>query len=134
MNPEAINRRIAELCGWKAFHMEDRCDGTIRTRCGACGREGHSNCYGDGTGQIEFSCADMPCCDEAQPKNYFNSLDCCREFERNVQGDDRSLYIDMIYLLVSKSADNFEQQWAIFNASPPQRCEAFLRMKGEWVE
>lgn len=68
------------------------------------------------------------------PPDYRNSLDACREFERRLDGDCRSLYIDMIYLLVSKSIDKFEQQWAVFNATPEQRCEAFLKMHNQWDE
>jgi hypothetical protein len=70
--------------------------------------------------------------------HYAESLDACREFESTLTGDDRSLYMDHIYLIVIQSNNNavmgFENQWAMFNASPPERCKAFLRLKGQWDE
>lgn len=36
------------------------CDGKMRIRCGACGRYGHSNCYGDGRGAIQLPCDHWP--------------------------------------------------------------------------
>lgn len=37
---------------------QSRCNGRIYTHCGACGRAGHGNCYGEGRGPIEIACAD----------------------------------------------------------------------------
>lgn len=69
--------------------------------------------------------------------DYCNSLDACREFESKLTGDDRSLYIDILYVLCVVGNDeapvgDFENQWVMFNATPLQRCEAFLRTKGHW--
>ena len=105
MKPEEINRRIASLCGWQEYRSEHRDE--MRWR----GPDGHNWLV---------------------TPDYWNDLNACREFERRLDGDYRSLYIDMIYLLVSKSIDNFEQQWAVFNATPAHRCEAFLRMHKQW--
>lgn len=73
-----------------------------------------------------------------KPPNYSESLDACREFESKLTGDDRSMYMDFIYLHIVRTNNEavmgFENQWAMFNAPPLQRCEAFLRMKGQWDE
>ena len=51
-----INNRIAELVEFKCWKKGSRCDGKLITRCGACGGYGHANCYGNGSGAIQFAC------------------------------------------------------------------------------
>lgn len=52
-----VDALIAEkVMGWKCADRD--CDGKFLTRCGACGRHGHGNCYGNGEGAIQVSCID----------------------------------------------------------------------------
>ena len=122
MTNKEINERVAKLCGWNAvecketglWHLEHT-DGRV---CGfGCGlSEDHAK--------------------KCLTPDYAESLDACREFEAAITGDDRSLYIDHIYLIVIQSNNNavmgFDNQWAMFNATTLQRCKAFLRLKGQW--
>lgn len=107
MNNQEINKRIALLCGWEKQILT----------------HGFWKNPNSVSGFI-----DVP--------NYTKSLDCCREFESKLTSDDRSMYMDFIYLHIVRTNNEavmgFENQWAIFNATPLQRCEAFLRMKGQW--
>ena len=67
-----FNALIAtEVMGWEAKHDSYRCDGTRFIRCGACGRSGHGNCYGNGQGAIQITCGgDRSCCDDAMMPEY----------------------------------------------------------------
>lgn len=50
-----LDALVAEhVMGWKCTVRD--CDGKFLTRCGACGKEGHGNCYGNGSGAIQVSC------------------------------------------------------------------------------
>lgn len=53
-----LDALVAEkVTGWKCDARD--CDGVRLTRCGACGRDGHGNCYGPGLGgEIQVSCVD----------------------------------------------------------------------------
>lgn len=55
--PELDSLIAEKVMGWKC--SERNCDGKFITRCGACGREGHGNCYGPGRGgEIQIACID----------------------------------------------------------------------------
>lgn len=71
--------------------------------------------------------------------NYYNSLDACREFEKLIQGDgaDPEVYEDTLASIVGVYDDwyegiSFREAAKLVYATPAQRCEAFLRMKGQW--
>lgn len=106
MTNQEINERVAKLCGWKP----------------------RAFCVGYYRDDFDGYALALP--------NYTESLDACREFEAAITGDDRSLYLDHIYLIVIQSNNNavmgFDNQWAMFNATPLQRCKSFLRLKGQW--
>lgn len=118
MTNQEINERVAKLCGWVAS-VE-----TIEHNIGYQWTEKRTCWSFPGRGR------------HLRPPNYAESLDACREFESKLTGDDRSLYMDYIYLIIIQSNNNavigFENQWAMWNATPLQRCEAFLRLKGQW--
>ena len=67
-----MDRLIAEkVMGWKSKHRADKCDGVMFIKCGACGRSGHGNCYGNGDGQIQIKCGEhTSCCDESALPEY----------------------------------------------------------------
>lgn len=107
MTNEQINERIAKLCGWKVSSNNE------------VWRSPDSKTIQNG------------------PPSYHSSLDACREFESKLTGDDRSLYMDILYLFISDPGEDFtdsdfDNKWAMFNSTPIQRCEAFLLMKGQW--
>ena len=58
--------------------------------------------------------------------NYAESLDACRSFETEYTLGEQEEVFDMLY-------DEFGIRGACF-ATPLQRCEAFLRLKGQWDE
>ena len=122
MTNQEINERIAKLCGW--FPVED----TESALWHLSNMDGRTIGYRSALSEDHAWKVLTP--------DYAESLDACREFETAITGDDRSLYMDHIYLNVIRSNNEavmgFENQWAMFNATPLQRCEAFLRMKGQW--
>lgn len=59
--------------------------------------------------------------------NYHGSLDACAEFERTLDRIDRREYVRQLYHIT-------ENDFGAHCATPPQRCEAFLRVKGLWKE
>jgi hypothetical protein len=71
--------------------------------------------------------------------NYAESLYACREFEKMIQGDgsDPEVYEDTLAGIVGVYDDFYEgimfrEAAKIVYATALQRCEAFLRMKGQW--
>lgn len=68
------NAAVAAVMGWKAQHDSRKCDGKMFIRCGGCGRSGHGNCYGDGTGQIQIKCGEhVSCCEDSTVPEYIYS-------------------------------------------------------------
>lgn len=107
MTAAEINAEIAKLCGW------------------TCGKPMRESLSGP---------------DRPWFPPYFTSLDACAEFEAGLDKetvDVRSLYWDYVALVAANKAtwpDPFETDWACLRATPAQRCEAFLRLKGRWKE
>ena len=113
MTNEQINERIAKLCGWTVDVEDYPEDGEMYVWTSPCGKEHFTG-----------------------PGLYSESLDKCREFESKLTGDDRSFYMDHLYIIVLvvniDARIGFEREWAMFNATPIQRCESFLRLKRKW--
>lgn len=71
---------------------------------------------------------------------YTECLNACAEFERTleecdeVNGEDQLGYMEMLAEVVGAKwgANNQCDMWRITHATAPQRCEAFLRVKGLW--
>ncbi len=132
MTPEAQRIAIAEACGWKAVHREDKCDGVNLITCGACGAHGHANCYGDGRGALQFTCADSPCCEGAVSPNYLSDLNAMHEAEKTLPGfnelplaQNRNSYHDHLFDVCGTITLSI-------SATASQRAEAFLRTLGKW--
>lgn len=109
MTPKQINERIAKLCGW-----EQRWNGCW---------EKDGKYY------------------ETHPPRYTESLDLCQVFEKLIQGNgsDPEVYEDALAQIIGVDDDwytgiSFREAAKLVYATPQQRCEAFLRMKGEWEE
>jgi len=74
--------------------------------------------------------------------NYPLSLDACAEFEKALNPtpiDNEYSEIDqyadwLISMLVPPEFSNYNIAWLCATATPLQRCEAFLRVKGKWKE
>lgn len=62
------------------------------------------------------------------PPTYTESLDACREFERFSSIADWNSYFEQLRWVCERDMTEPMIALAI------QRCEAFLRMKGQWVE
>ena len=107
MTNKEINERIAKLCGW------------IPTTDGGI-------CWdSDGNAIITYP-------------NYAESLDACRDFEELIKNSTEYDIRDYIINLEDASkARGSGWDWRSFQlttATPRQRCEAFLRLKGQWDE
>lgn len=72
--------------------------------------------------------------------NFTTSLDACAEFERTLNHDDEwRNYLGYLKQLVKgctqlphlMSMEDLQRCW---NATPLQRCEAYLRVKGKWQD
>jgi hypothetical protein len=147
MTPEAQRIAIAEACGWTAKHRADKCDGINIIRCGACGEAGHANCYGDGRGAMQFTCADSPCCEGAVPPDYLNDLNAMHEAERLLAEGDykeegqrrvwRERFTDEMAKLCGSTACwktlVIDRRFETVHATAAQRAEAFLRTIGKWT-
>ena len=57
--------------------------------------------------------------------NYAESLDACSSFEDFSTGEEWDIYLDNLNEICDGENDPVV-------ATPLQRCEAFLRMKGQW--
>ena len=70
--------------------------------------------------------------------NYAESLDACREFEGTIGRLSLEYYAENLAVAVWGSAVGNTLSYLgasqLITATPRQRCEAFLRMKGQWDE
>lgn len=66
--------------------------------------------------------------------NFTNSLDACASFERTLEARHFNSYVNNI--AEQYDAEGYmspeQSDFALCTATPLQRCEAFLRMKGLW--
>jgi len=70
--------------------------------------------------------------------SYTTDLNACHEFEKTLDGDNKSLYHDHLSLNAEFTKDRHETawraNWAACTATAAQRCEAYLRTLGLWKE
>lgn len=69
--------------------------------------------------------------------NYPYDLNACAEFERLLDGRDVGQYLAELWFLILRDNQKDKQyeearEFAKVTATPLQRCEAFLRVKGKW--
>lgn len=64
--------------------------------------------------------------------DYPSDLNACAQFEATLSRDERITYRKFLYLVVLDDPNNPDNDTTF--ATPPQRCEAFLRVKGLWRE
>lgn len=120
MTDNEIRIAIAEQCGWK--QIADRGKGIDRKDRFHGTRDGYDT--------------------RRRIPDYTKDLNACAEFERTleecdeVNGEDQLGYMEMLAEVVGAKwgANNQCDMWRITHATAPQRCEAFLRVKGLWME
>lgn len=115
MTSTEINRAIAEACGWKEIRM---------FKGGAAlGGDRLMGCLTAGNLQ------DVPNC--------VGSLDSCQQFEERFHSryDEQQLYVMRLRDVVSRVKHSGETiDFAMLNARPDQRCEAFLKSMDLWKD
>ena len=117
MTNQEINERIARLCGWeRKVRLLD------------------SNVWN--LERIDWVSPKQVT--RYAPPNYAESLDACRAFEELIKNSTEYDIRDYIINLEDASkARGSGWDWRSFQlttATPRQRCEAVLRLKGQWDE
>lgn len=109
MTPQEINIAIAQACGW---NWESKTT-LVHPK-------------GDGNGYVVFN--DKGEIDSFYKlPQYHTSLDACAEFEATLTSEEREDYCACLWTVTA-------HEFATITATAPQRCEAFLRVKGPWRE
>lgn len=120
MKPNEINLTIAELCGWRVVSSLE--DGLYWLET----LSGSTNGYKQG---ISEDHAWAVCC-----PNYHASLDACAQFEGTLTGD-KCNYLEVLCEVTGASPrDRVFLCNEVVCSTAPQRCEAFLRMHGKWID
>jgi hypothetical protein len=122
MTKEQINRAIAESLGWSG--IEDRSAGLMMMK-------GFSVCGYPSTGAVIGQKQPFP--------NYHSSLDACVEFERTMTSHaTQDEYVSLLAADLYQNCDGIptrqDEAWVCCVSTPSQRCEAYLRTIGKWVE
>jgi len=116
MNKDQQRIEIAELCGWR-FVLDEKTgshavyspDSSIRM------------CWC----RLETNISDLYKWDLP---NYHGDLNACAAFEATLNTVDAASYRKLIVDYGNRESDAA----ALCHATAPQRCEAFLRLKGKW--
>lgn len=116
MSPEMQRIKIAEACGWK---RDDKCD---------CWRKDGEVAYCDGR---DHQYRQLP--------DYLNDLNAMHEAQRTLDWAQTCLmynWLDEICERPAKlSSGGIDMRIKrVWQANAPQRCEAFLRTLGLWME
>lgn len=110
MTNEQIRIAVAEALGWECYE----------------------GVYVKGDGSTPRVMGDAPHKVYDLIPNYPESLDACAEFENDAPED---YWIELWRVVLGHKAVMNEANLALFGkATPLQRCEALLRLKGKWVE
>ena len=66
---------------------------------------------------------------------YTESLDMCRDFMKEIHGEDRNDFVEIARTLERlDTLYDFEFQWAMLTVTPRELCECYLKLKGQWDE
>lgn len=126
MTNEQINRAVAEELGWKhnghgAWHKDGQVRGLVAEDL------------------EEFGYV------EALP-NYAGDYNAVAEMRRAVKKEEQNEFVRALWSLVEPAPkpaklenywavlDALASYWTVLNATPRQQAEAFLRMRGKWIE
>jgi hypothetical protein len=110
MKPEAINKAIAEYCGWEFVQSHDRNGNAVPER---------------------WVFDDMEYFEDVPYPNYYNDLNAMHEAERVLTTQQCCRYESMLQAHAHKDA---KFTGFSFHATSQQRAEAFLRTVGKWKE
>lgn len=69
---------------------------------------------------------------ETRPPDYCHSLDACREFETEIDAKEWSDALLRVIQDKRSMLSAIDARYCTATATPIERCEAFLRMKGQW--
>lgn len=108
MTNQEINERVAKLCGWE--HIKSDSNPNLM--------------YWAKFNGMAYS---------GSVANYAESLDACREFMETLSKEERYEYGNWIMNI--KRFDTLyggNRITALITVTALERCEAFLRMKGQW--
>jgi hypothetical protein len=123
MTPEKINQAIAEEMGWTkiGFYEDDAgppfWHGIPPATIGLKG--------GEWAAKIEEHSKHLP--------NYFADLNACREMRQTVNEDERGHYCSLLDATI-RQRQTGAGEWDLLDATAPDHCQTFLRLKGKWVE
>lgn len=134
MTPDEINSVIAAACGWDKVGLSLAGLGgypPIGFNTAICTQEFNDDKirYGKPEGKRWYR---LP--------NYYGNLNACAEFAKTLNANEQVYYWDALYQVANNgnvywSDDSSEHNcYATANATAPQRCEAFLRVKGLWKD
>ena len=130
MTPQSINTAIAESLGWDMDPVETR-------EWGSRGQW----CVWRGTMMPKTMLQRQWCVSRGTmtPKtmlpNYHSSLDACAEFEATLTTPfDKNCYAALVFDQLSEVDQTGELDFCMITATAPQRCEAYLKLKGLWKE
>ncbi len=124
MTPEEINRAVNEEMGWKP-----------ETRKFYAGKRNVKG-WGFNTHLTLGSPHRFFTINGEHFTNYFADLNACREMEETLTTGEACIYWSTIHSIAGDEANtgHWRDLYATGHASAHQRCEAFLRVKGKWVE
>lgn len=113
MTKDQINQAIAELCGWT--------DG---------GGKANWPDFGYGPTSKPYPAEPEP------PPDYHGSLDRCAEMEATLTEEEHNQFRQELQIITNPKPeaylDSFFDFRSFASATAPQRCQAFLRVKGKW--
>ena len=112
MTPESVNQAIAESLGWRQSPIGDT------RKLGWVNPEDRA--------QVSRPAHELP--------NFFSSLDACASFEKTLNRLDQLQYETMLKQAVQGVSDFPPIDFELITATAPQRCEAFLKVRGLWEE
>lgn len=117
MTTEQINIKIAEACGWR-FITKDSFNQEL---CGIPPDEEAK----------DRNLMDLP--------NYHSDLNACHDMERTLTDAQAQLHFDNLRQVTGSTLETLgviygNCHFLMYNATAPQRCEAFLRTLNLWEE
>lgn len=122
MKPEQQRIKIAEALRWKRIGPDNPC---ALWPCSSyvTGIDGFAMM--DPTGG---SCAKVP-------PDYLNDLNACHEMEKALTREEHWAYInELVWLTQAEWTDSYDEVFVVVHATAAQRCEAFLKTLGLWVD
>lgn len=138
MTPDQINAAIAELCGEQRMFAVEK--GGMYYREGGHGYTCsllEAGRYMESAAKREL-CAGEPMSIVPFPgKNYYGDLNACAEMEATLTDEQYIKYAQELNATWFKANPTLKNRIGICrsaSATAPQRCEAFLRLHGRWVE